>query len=269
MRRTSRLTGLSVTLLIMIGSAGGPARAHDFWIEPSNYRPSADEMIVLHLRVGSDLVGAPVSRHPSRIERFLADGPDGRRPVVGPAGGDPAGVVRIEAGGAVVVGYQSRPTSIELPAERFQAHLRHEGLDDALAWRERNGRSEAPGREMFSRCAKSIVRTGDAGAGEFDRMIGLRLELLLRMDPGSIDADGLLPVQLLHEGEPLAGALVVAVSRDAPGHRHEARTDNDGLVHLRLDRAGVWLVKSVHMRPVPPGSGADWESLWASLTFQR
>ena len=33
-------------------------------------------------------------------------------------------------------------------------------------------------------------------------------------------------------------------------------------------RAGVWLVKAVHMAPAPAESGAEWESLWASLTFE-
>ena len=35
-----------------------------------------------------------------------------------------------------------------------------------------------------------------------------------------------------------------------------------------LTPPGVWLVKAVHMVPAPAASGADWESLWASLTFE-
>ena len=31
---------------------------------------------------------------------------------------------------------------------------------------------------------------------------------------------------------------------------------------------GVWLVKAVHMVPLPKGQDADWESFWASLTFE-
>ncbi len=46
-----------------------------------------------------------------------------------------------------------------------------------------------------------------------------------------------------------------------------ARTDVHGRVRLPLGGAGVWMVKAVHMIPAPPGSGADWESFWASLTF--
>ena len=38
---------------------------------------------------------------------------------------------------------------------------------------------------------------------------------------------------------------------------------------LALPKAGVWLVKSVQMVAAPTGVNADWESLWASLTFER
>jgi hypothetical protein len=39
-------------------------------------------------------------------------------------------------------------------------------------------------------------------------------------------------------------------------------------VRLRLAAPGVWLAKAVHMVPLPPGEDAQWESTWASLTFE-
>jgi hypothetical protein len=30
----------------------------------------------------------------------------------------------------------------------------------------------------------------------------------------------------------------------------------------------MWMIKAVHMVPAPAGTGADWESVWASLTFE-
>jgi hypothetical protein len=38
-------------------------------------------------------------------------------------------------------------------------------------------------------------------------------------------------------------------------------------VSFDLDAAGRWLVTAVHMVPAPAASGADWESVWASLAF--
>ena len=74
--------------------------------------------------------------------------------------------------------------------------------------------------------------------------------------------------RLLHGGEPLAGARVAAVSGRRPAERVAARTDAAGRVRLPIAEPGPWLVTSVHMVPAAAGSGADWESLWASLTFE-
>jgi uncharacterized GH25 family protein len=77
-----------------------------------------------------------------------------------------------------------------------------------------------------------------------------------------------LPLQLLYQGKPLAGALIIAFNRDRPMEKLKLRTDADGRVRMTLARAGVWLVTSVHMTPASLLSRADWESLWASLTFE-
>ncbi|HEY8849582.1 MAG TPA: DUF4198 domain-containing protein, partial [Thermoanaerobaculia bacterium] len=74
---------------------------------------------------------------------------------------------------------------------------------------------------------------------------------------------------VLFEGKPVANAFVTAIHRDDPAARVSARSDASGRVTLSLPRSGVWLVKSVQMIAAPAGSNADWESLWASLTFER
>jgi hypothetical protein len=58
------------------------------------------------------------------------------------------------------------------------------------------------------------------------------------------------------------------MNRDHPEKPLSARTNASGRVAFDLAPAGVWLVKAVHMVPAPPASGADWESLWASLTLE-
>ena len=67
----------------------------------------------------------------------------------------------------------------------------------------------------------------------------------------------------------IEGVLVIAFTADQPARRFQARTGKDGMVKLPVDRAGRWLVKAVHMIPVPATDpAADWESFWASLTFE-
>ena len=59
------------------------------------------------------------------------------------------------------------------------------------------------------------------------------------------------------------------MNRNDPSAKLTMRTDSQGRVSFPLQRAGMWLIKAVHMMAAPAGSGADWESIWASLTFER
>jgi uncharacterized GH25 family protein len=248
-----------------------PLLAHDFWIEPTSFRPDVGSVVGLSLRVGQSFRGDPVPLNRDKIVKFVTVSPAGAEtPVDGAPGRDPAGTARIAAPGYVVAGYRSSPSSLELPAEKFEAYLKEEGLERVSAVRARRGDSEKPSKEIFSRCAKALLDAGGAGTVGFDRALGFRLELTPETSPKELPPSGrgTLAVRLLYEGKPLAGALVVAMNRDDPEKRLSARTDRSGRVLLALPRGGVWLVKAVHMVPAPAESGADWESLWASLTFE-
>src|SRR5207248_2183584 len=50
------------------------ASAHDFWIEPSNFRPAVGERVAAALRVGQKLAGDPLPRIPMLIDRFVLKG---------------------------------------------------------------------------------------------------------------------------------------------------------------------------------------------------
>jgi hypothetical protein len=185
--------------------------------------------------------------------------------VVGLENRDPAGYVRIESPGLAIIGYRSKPWPLELSAEKFDEFLRIEGLDAIRALRARRGESAKPDRERFYRFAKSFVVAGAAEARGFDRALGYRYELIPETNPM---AAAPLTIRAMYEGKPLAGALVVAIRQQDPTTKLSARTGRDGRVVLDLPR-GVWLVKSVQMVPAPAGTNVDWESLWASLTFER
>lgn len=262
--------------------AAVPAAAHDFWLEPSSFTPAAGSVVAVRLLVGEHFHGEAVPRNPEAVVRFDLLTPDGgREEVLGAAGWEPAGRVRVAAPGLHTLIYRSTPSPVTLPADRFEAYLKLEGLEAVIAARAARGASGEPGREIFSRCAKALVEAQPAVPGKGrDRPAGLTLELVAEADPYHLGAPGSgaeLPVRLLYRGEPLAGALVVALAADTGAGAGDAggdasavqsvRSDHAGRAVFHLDHPGPWLVKAVHMIAAPPGSGADWESLWASLTF--
>lgn len=244
----------------------GPAlQAHDFWIEPSSFRPQPGARVAVQLRVGQHLQGDPVPRDPGRIERFAVAGPAGEAEVRGIAGADPAGWISTPASpGLYWIVYGSNHASLEQTAEKFDRYLGEEGLERVRDL----GRSKTGTvKEIYSRCAKSLLAVGGTGTG-WDRALGLELELVPERNPYELKAGESLPVRLLYHGKPLAGALLVAMPAESPDAKVSGRSDKQGRAELRLDRPGLWLVKSVHMVPAPKDSGAEWESFWASVTFE-
>ena len=245
-----------------------PIQAHDMWIEPTTFVPELGQIVGVRLRVGQDFLGDPLPRDPAFVNQFVFEDSAGRKPVVGRDGADPAGFLRVAAPGLLVVGYRSNPSPIELEAAKFNQYLKDEGLDAIAALRAHRNESGARARERFSRCAKSLVLSGSPSEAQGDRRLGFTLELVAERNPYAIHAGEDLPVRLTYENRPLAGALVVAMNRLHPSEKLAARTDREGRVRFRLSSDGVWLVKAVHMLPAPAGANAEWESYWASLTFE-
>jgi uncharacterized GH25 family protein len=241
--------------------------AHDMWIEPTTFAPDAGEIIGVRLRVGQDLLGDPIPRDPALLRQFVVDDAEGRKPVVGRDGLDPAGYVRASVAGLLIVGYHSHPSSVELPAEKFNQYLKDEGLDSVAALRATRGQTGAAAKEMFTRCAKSLLLSGPSSAHQRDHALGFTLELVAERNPYALAAGQYLPVRLTYENRPLAGALVVAINQSNPSERQAVRSDKDGRARFRISRSGMWLIKAVHMIEAPQGSKADWASYWASLTF--
>lgn len=266
----NRVMSRSLLVLLTAGLAlsAAPLAAHDMWIEPIAFVADPRTIIGMRFRVGMNLLGDPLPRDPSLIDQFIVEDADGRRPVVGRAGSDPAGVAMALSPGLLVVGYQSHPSTVDLAADTFNQYLKDEGLNAIAALRESRHQTGASVHEVFSRCAKSLVLVGTPPPAQHDRTFGFTLELVAERNPYALAPGEELPVRLTYAGHPLAGALVAAIDRANPAGRLTARTDQDGRVRFRLPRSGMWLIKAVHMIPAPPALHADWESFWASLTFE-
>ncbi|MGH9578378.1 MAG: DUF4198 domain-containing protein, partial [Terriglobales bacterium] len=98
--------------------------------------------------------------------------------------------------------------------------------------------------------------------------MGLRLELIAEPDRSPAPGNALRSYRLLYDGRPLADALVTATRPGTADDELRVRSDGEGRVGLRLSAAGMWRIAAVHMVKPPESVAADWESLWASLTFE-
>lgn len=264
MRQCKRIQIAAAVLGLGFAEAAG---AHDFWIEPLDFRPAAGTAVPLRLLVGEHFTGNASLYLPERFERYVQVTAGGERPVAGRRGDDPAGSV-VAAAGINIIGLHSKKFEVSFDSlAEFEKYLAAEGLERHLALAERRWKLSRGILEIYSRCAKSFIRAGDPAEPWADHAFGFPLELIAESSPYA--RAGELRLQLLYRGQPLEGALVVAFAKQAPMDKTKHRTDKDGRVALPLARDGVWLVTAVHMIPAPLLGRADWESFWASLTFER
>jgi len=267
-----------VALLLLASLAPTPAVAHEFWLSPSRYVATPGQAIRVSAVAGTGFRGEQkpwAAPHAVRFVARTARDLDLTR-VADNGAIDWASLAPSDAGGALLC-YESGFTPIELPAAQFDAYLEAEGLDEALATRRRD-HDAGPGRERYRRCPKLWLAGGDAERAT--KPVGLPLEIVPLSVPG---AGATLRVRVVRDGRPLLNALLKAwrasigadgrtsdpVTRDSCSVAWQQRTDERGEAEVPVAAAGEWLIATVDMRRSRDREAADWESTWASLTFER
>ena len=256
------------------------ALAHEFWLETPRFRLQPGQTVNVRPLVGENFHGGPWSNKAGKILRLVRYGPtlaDSTDFTPAP-GFAPADTFRtaftFAQPGTHVVLLQSTNSFIELPADKFTAYLREEGLDYALTLRQERDQTATPGRETYRRCAKSLIQVGEPAATDSAcrHVYGLPLELVPEQNPYRLSSDKALTVRVLRSGKPAPGVAVQVWQRQPDGlptSHFTTRANQNGRVLLRLSGRGPYLLAAVSMAEAPARlrDRADWQSTWASLTF--
>jgi len=256
-------------LLSALLGLAAPATAHEFWIEPANFRPPVGKPLDVRLLVGQEFRGDTMIYLPDSFERFVTVTARGTQKVSGLPGDDPAARLTPDEPGHLLIAYQSTRYALDMDASTFEKYLEKEGLDAIRSLRAQRGEGNKPVHEVYSRCAKSLLAVGGRDDGlDARRPIGLRLEIVPQTPVYKLPRGQALEVQLLYEGRPLANARLVAFSKKKLKSQPTQRTDAEGRARFVLPHADIWMLSAVHMIPAPADARADWESFWASLSFE-
>lgn len=262
---------LAALLALFIGVDKGDA--HEFWISPETYRAPVGDAVLANLRVGEEFRGAVQSYVPRNFARFEVLTSDGAVPVEGRIGDLPALNSDVLPEGLAVVVHETTTRELTWDEwERFEAFAEHKGLGDVAAMHVERGLDQIDVREDYIRYAKSLIAVGH-GRGE-DSVAGLRTELVALANPYTDDLAGALPVQLWLDGEPRRTSQVEVFARPVDGGDAELtlyETDGNGIVVISVAPGMEYLVNAVTLEPVEYSDGTDgaeWRTLWASLTFE-
>jgi hypothetical protein len=266
-----------VSTAVLAAICGTPqCQAHDFWLQPNVYWLRPDTLIPMTVQVGHGPFRQRSPIQQNRIEHFAAIAPDGTpidlRGSLHLGGNVADADLKFRAAGAYVLVLETdNRAQSHLPAIRFNDYLKAEGLMAALAQRERTHRMDADGSENYSRRAKALVQVGLPGAGsqtQVTRPLGLPLEIVPEVSPYTQPRPANLPVRVIYEGRPLAGALLKLTNLAQDAAPLEAHlTDGAGRATFKMPGGGAWLLNVIWTKALPSARETDFETVFSSLSF--
>ena len=244
--------------------------AHDTWIVPDHYRVDPEKRCRINHRIGMNF---PVSLNAPTQERIVDS------VVIGlqfkhslthylTEGKSLVSEVTFNQSGSYMVGTTFKPAEIKMTADKFNRYLLHDGLSHIHALRKKKGLLNQDAIEHYTKLPKSLIQVGQKTDPSILNPIGLKLEIIPLQNPYRLQAGEQLEIKVLYKGQSLP---LTDVSWSYPGQGHHfagtRKTNQHGIVQIPLEQSGPYVIRLVHMEHVQKPTH-EWESYWASLTFE-
>lgn len=263
------ITYLAVGLLAGLMSL--PSSAHEFWLEPSDFQPKVGDVVTVDLVIGTHFDGFSSPYTPDEIAAFGLIDAAGNTPITGRFGDMPAGQFVVAQVGLSLLYHQTTPSYVTYTKpEKFISFAVEKGFADVAARYQKQTAENFRLVEKYRRFAKSLIMVGPA-SGQ-DQLLGLEMELVALTNPYQQSVSKEFTVAVYDSGAPRPGAQVTVFIRHTPSdvEKKIIIADERGQVHLSLLPGRHYLFDSVKLQPIKdadPIKNAEWESLWAALTF--
>ncbi|MGH7679290.1 MAG: DUF4198 domain-containing protein [Gemmatimonadaceae bacterium] len=270
-----RVAGSVATLTIaMLLGAVAVAAAHDMFAKPDKFFVAANEEVLVRVLNGTFIKSENSIGRP-RVRDITVLSPSGVKTLdttAWSAAGDTSTFrIRTSGEGTYVLGAATRPNIIAMSGDTFNLYLKEDGIPDVLAARRRDHELDRRVRERYSKYVKAMIQAGNARTANFATPIGYAAEIIPLENPYSLSRGGTLSARMLVDGKPVRNQYVLYGGLTLNGSgiaQRSARSDSAGVVRIPLSSAGTWYVKFIHMARLSTDREADYESKWATLTFQ-
>jgi uncharacterized GH25 family protein len=258
---------LSFLVLFMVVSS---ITAHDLWLVPQKFMVDPGGLLIVSANTGMDFPKSLSAVDPDRVDRFIIVGKSTEEHVTdsGVKGDSLVAEYRFKKPGTYIIGMALKPKEIRLTGREFNEYLLHDGLPNIYELRKKEGILDKPAVEHYSKYPKTVVQVGNKLTSTPLEPLGLPIEIVPKTNPYQLKAGDELTVVVIFKGKPLHQA---EIAWSYPGKGEEfagsKKTDAVGSASIPLVKKGPYVIRLTHMEWVKEESH-EWESYWASLTFE-
>jgi hypothetical protein len=269
-------------VLLLLALAAPMLHSHDLFVKLDSFFVAANSTVIIPILNGT-FQQSENSITRDRVPDISVVSPSGRERIdttAWLAEGDTT-FLTITTGdpGTYLVGASTNPRDLGLEAADFNEYLAHDGIPDVLAARERDDELDKDVRERYSKHVKAVFRVGepkrwwqfwrDDEGTEYQTVLGYPAEIQPLVNPYQLVTGEEIEVRCLVDGSPVANQYVM-LGGEAGEQVFEvigSRTNEDGIVAFTIDAAGKYYLEFINMVPSPM-EGIDYESKWATMTFE-
>ena len=249
----------------------GLLNAHEFWIEPTQYTPSNNQLEG-HLRVGQDFDGMALMYNENDFETFkiLSGTKNKKIDVSGIIGDVPALDVQSKFSDLIIVYHETKDKFVDYKKfQKFKDFVNEKGYPQLIEEHLQAGHPEEYFMESYRRYAKSLIAVN--GVKGKDKKTGLLFEFVLNENPYDLDTNT-ISANVFYNKRPIAVQLVTMFSRKNRGDLkiEHFKTDEKGYVEFVVESGREYLMDSVIIyskKGDPEKKEPIWHSIWASTTF--
>lgn len=249
----------------------GATFAHDLWLQPREFVFAPGQAIPVDILIGHGQFRENWGDRLDRLVMLQSISPAGKSTNLLPTARLAKSLtLNLKEQGSHMLIMQSTSLVNVLPAERFNEYAKEEGLSGIIAHRLQTSTTNKPGRELYSRRAKTIVQIGAPNARSSQavtKSTGLSLEIIPERHPYLLARGEKLPLLVTFRGRALPGALVKLTNLDADARPIAVqRTNAEGRAAFSVPTKGKWLLNVVWSTPVA-GQDSLYLTIFSSLTF--
>jgi uncharacterized GH25 family protein len=253
MKKTWFFLTLALTAVLVFPIS---SQAHMFWLLTDRDTPKVNEAVQVEIGFGHKFPRDEEIKA-ERLGSIKCVGPDGREVAL-----KKISPIRYELvpsqKGVYVIAAQVVPGFVTRTPKGMKMGKKKEVPDANLCFR-------------FDMAGKTLVNVGAQKQG-FDRRAPSTLEIMPRKNLNNLKVGKTLPVRVIFQGKPLAGAEIKFThdgwSDPKTPFAILGKTDAKGEIQVKLDKPGRWLLVASHKTPYNNPEECDENFYSASLTWR-